>query len=1149
MVPPVHNHQTPLAREVMVGRRMHSLEQDGEELLSTKAADEGVQQTDEAGTEGLDAEDVPLLELGKEHAALAEDESYERTRGSQRLAALMDRWRPHNVVARSTRGYIRCSTASLSLACIALLLALVGLAAALAPQLRSSHRGETAARYIGQELDLTTADRGIWSLASAEASHALSLPLAWTNATQSLTGTHLRMNGRSGLQWSLSNANGSIVVPATVPGQAHLDLIQAGLLAEPSIGLNEGPARWVIDEPTWTYSASLEPLFPQIAQHGTLLLYFQGLDTVADVYVDQTLIGTTRNQFREYVFDNATEALKSAALRRQGNLTLVFHSIPPFAETESKKEPWYPAWASLLYQYPKRNFVRKDQSSFGWDWGPAYLPVGPFKAPYLIALNASMERQRSSESHGGKTDGAFVVSTAIDVSKKGSYNNLPPDQAAPWIVNASLDIFASRGSSDAQLQIRIPKLGSAKVVVPMNLTRGLNRGVLATLEIPSTGKSAPRLWWPAAFGQPHLYDVELTLLESRHKRADSAQWRRRIGFRTIVVNQEPVSHAEIAAGWAPGSHWHVEVNGRQVYTHGTNLIPLDTFYPRIGLDTIEWFIDSVLASGGNLIRVWGGGVYQSDAFYDMCDEKGIMVWSETIFACSMYPTYNDFADEVRAEVRDNVRRLNSHPSQMLWAGNNEGEGEMLDNARYNTNGSLYRAPYDYLFNQVILEQVRQATRKDSYIPSSTTHGYLQLDPYVPRYLNATPGEVYGNGEYYGYDAAQMWDVSKYTYNSSFRLINEYGFHAMASPQGLERVLVDPQDWEINSTVVRNHNKHNPPGSLAYPWPADDGQRQMTEPVELYLPRPRAVGPSRTHIAQWSYSTQLMSAAYVAVQTLQYRWRSSTPQRNLGGVYWQLSDVWPGATSWASIEFGGRWKSLHYAMSNAQGRVVPYALWDQTAGTVALTVISDYSEAEYSQGVQGTLRATWYDFAGKSLAEKEYDWSVQGINATTVSPAAAPLAYMPAGVNVSQVWVHLQVEARTPDGDKVISASEDFWTIPGNLKAAELADPKLTLGSAAGNGHAITVTNRGGSVAPWVWLSHAEGVLGYFARSPAASLPMKPCNNFWLRPGESRTLSFIQQRGRLEWASVPPRGRSRAQARPATVKDFAVRSLWDNYAVA
>ncbi|PWN25387.1 glycoside hydrolase [Jaminaea rosea] len=1044
----------------------------------------------------------------------------------------------------------------------------------------------------------------VYPLSSTE-SHAWPLPLAWTQSTQSLAHASLgddTLSPAAGLNWHLTNFNGSIEIPALFPSQAHLDLIQAGTIREPSIELDEGPARWIIND-TWTWTASLLPLAKAISAHKELLLFFRGLDTVCKIFVGGEPLAVTDNEFREYLFLNATPLLKDAA-SIGSNLTLIFQSAANYSKQASIDHPHTP-WPDGLaqtYQYPYRQDIRKGQSDFGWDWGPAYLPTGPVRPAYIVGLDDENDANRTSVD--GNSTSLFVARSSLDVYREGSFNNLPPNQHASWIVNATMDIYALHDLPGAQLDITVlgTKHAATNVTLSRPLRAGLNEGVWATMKVPATGPNAPDLWWPARHGKPTLYDVEMGLTAPR-LRDTRTSWRKRTGFRTIVVNQEPVTTAEVARGWAPGSHWQVEVNGKPVYTHGANLIPLDTFAPRVSLDSIDWLTSSVLATGGNLIRIWGGGIYQPDALYDLCDEKGIMLWSETIFADSMYPINPPFLESVRHEVRENVLRLNHHPSQMLWAGNNEGEPVLFlvaDGPKVSKeNRTRFYREYELLFDEVILGEVKGHSRKDSYIPSSTTYGYKKLDPYVPRYKDFPKNEVHGNGEYYGYSAPQFFNTSAYTFSSPFRMVNEYGMHAMASTHGLERVLAPatsaPQQWSFNSTQIVSHNKHSPPGNLTFPFFPEDGQGQMSDAVKLYLPTPAARANGTLQIRQWSYATQLIQLIYVAqAQTLEYRHRGIGPQRNSGAVYWQLNDVWPGSTSWSSIELGGRWKPLHYGMAKAQAPLVVYANWNATIvgeePTLSLVALWDRETAPNG----GKVRATWYDWEGKAVgASREYEIDIdqkdseaneQDTVGGQVITSPAPLAkYVSPGVDTTAVWLHLEVKAdsiSTAAGAQQESYSwEDFWTPPGNLASPatlkalqELGQGKVELrelrrGSekepdddrrVSEGRKSVTrrfeVVNTGTKVAPYVWLDHPEGTLGWFeeehsgaksvahgsirrsrqqrqsvllreedqtsrvihtragSRDHGSSPKAKPNNLFWLRPGERRVVRFVQRYG-------------------------------------
>lgn len=986
-----------------------------------------------------------------------------------------------------------------------------------APFLNDSDSG---IKYNGLELDLSNPTQGIWNLGNkGRSTHQLKLPLTWTNASQDISGDELptEESATGHLHWSLSNANGSIVVPALFPSQAHLDLIKAGVISEPSIGLNEGALRWVFQD-TWTYTASMAPLLDDIKAWDSFLLYFQGIDTVANISLGGQNIGSVNNQFRQWYYDNVTDIVKGLADNDNKNLTLTFEPATVYSERESTKEPHYPDQneepngpASTVYTYRYRNFIRKQQSDFGWDWGPAELPAGPFRPAYLVGFKQSGGASRRAEASSGatgKTDSLFVHGSSIDIYKKDSVNNLPPNQSANWVVNVTLDVFASSDVSDNEVQVQLRDTNhGGKIQLSRSIRKGFNDGLHGTIEIK---EGEVERWWPNGFGEQKLYWFDLTL-------ANEAKWSKRSGFRTIIANQERVSDKDIAAGWAPGSHFHIAVNDKRIYTQGSNLIPFDTFYPRASLDVLNWNVDSALLAGQNLIRVWGGGIYQSDALYDICDEKGLLAWSEAIFSVSLYPTYDSFIDTVKVEVKENIRRLNHHPSNTLWAGNNEGEGYIESASQALANGSVYEAQYNELFDNVILQEVRANTRSLSYIPSSTTNGYTSLEPYVGRYLNATPGEVYGDGEYYGYTPDQFWNTSMYSYEKQFRLMNEYGFHSMASVHGLDRVLQKTSDYDFNGTVVRNHNKHSPPGSPAnYPWPADDGQYEMSAAVEEWFKKPQASPGTRKNILQWSYSTQVLAAWYISVQTLQYRYRSSLPQRNLGGIYWQLNDIWAGATSWASTEFGGRWKLLHYLMARTQHHIAAYAKWDVDSQQVALVVTSDFLD-----DAKGSLQATWYDFSGKQLNQTNYDWAIAGVNATVL--ASGPVSSFLGQSNNSSAWLHLEVNS-THQG--VNYYNEEFFAQPGVLHNVSLNDPKLSVEHVSTSGAAVQlqVAADGDSVAPWVQLDHPEGRLGYFTNTDKDG---RPSNGFWLRPGERRSIKFVTTFG------------------DATDDGYTIRSLWQN----
>ncbi|SPO37925.1 related to Beta-mannosidase precursor [Pseudozyma flocculosa] len=785
----------------------------------------------------------------------------------------------------------------------------------------------------------------IWSIASLDTSH-----VGGSNDDHIYDQNYQQSDGKATsddavqISWTLKNHNGSITVPAFFPSLVHLDLIRAGIIQQPSVGLNEGIYRWIIDEPAWTYTADLSSLVARHAHHyDHFHLYFQGLDTVADVYLGDQHVGSTHNQHRSHVFDvtECVHALSDHITSPHRNLTIRFSNPNAYAAGKARAGRHYsdqreaPTTSrSSRYQYPNRMFIRKQQSDFGWDWGPALVPCGPHQPAYLIGLG------RRAEVHGAQpaalpvakrhaSDDFFVQRHSFDIYRKGQRNNLAPDQDANWIVNVTLSILSSWHADVPKIRLAIPELDlyTFDVLLSSPVRPGLNEGLHATFELPSSGHYAPALWWPVGHGEAKLYDA---LIRSDELGIELST---RVGFRTAVLSQAAVTAQEVRDGAQPGSRFQVEINGVAIYVQGTNVVPFDTLGPRTSPRYVRWLLESVLAAHQNLIRIWGGGSYSSAELLSLCDELGLLVWTDAMFAASLYPADATFLADVEAEVAEAVPLLSSHPCVVALVGNNEGELYFLGGYGHRDDDAALQVEYDRLFNVVVRDAVLSRSRSLSYIPCSTTTGYLALYPdYVPRYTRGVGGELYGTGENYNYDMRQSFNVSTYPRS---RFVVEFGMMSMPSIYTWDRVLVDLHEgdgdgrgdrgerYEFNGTQVQNHNKHMPAGSLEYPWNATEGQGEMTWGVQtnfpVPLPRRRRrrngaemdahedeVGAKRELLAQWSYTTQCFQALYVGAQILYYRLGATRAERNRGLVVWQLNDVWEGS-SWSSIEYGGRWK--------------------------------------------------------------------------------------------------------------------------------------------------------------------------------------------------------------------------------------------------
>uniref|UniRef100_V5ED71 Beta-mannosidase A n=1 Tax=Kalmanozyma brasiliensis (strain GHG001) TaxID=1365824 RepID=V5ED71_KALBG len=956
----------------------------------------------------------------------------------------------------------------------------------------------------------------------------------------------------AGLNWSLSNTNGSIQVDALFPSLAHLDLLRAGVIQDPSIGLNEGLYRWIPDEPTWTYTADLEPVLKRIraSRNGRSAdqqqwLYFQGLDTIAQVYVGGKLIGETHNQHKWYAFRIPSRLvdLNATTQRTDGgrntNITLVFNNTNRYAAQQADKfDPGYPNQLNgglrprtFDYEYPNRIFVRKQQSDFGWDWGPALVPVGPHKPAYLIALpdvdQDSKDITDASEAAQTPSDLAItaekptvvVLALGVDIYRKRQTNNLPPpDPNATWIVNVTLTLLSSREVSWPSLRLSIPSLGLHTfdaLLSSSTVSAGLNEPVHATFEVPSSGKYGPELWWPRGYGNQTMYELVV------HSDELKLEVKKRVGFRTAVFDLSTVSPEEVQQGVQPGSHFRLFVNDREVYVMGTNMIPLDTLGPRTNPAYLRWLLDSATYTHVNLVRIWGGGAYPSQELLDLCDERGIMVWIDAMFAASLYPYHNDFLSEVGGEIAQVMVDTVTHPSVVAVVGNNEGELFFTAYGKWEQDAEWKRG-YELLFDTVIRDRVKEISRGLSYIPCSTTTGYIQLDPYIGRYDNYTRGvELHGTGEHYGYDATKAFDIASYPRS---RFMVEFGMFSLPSIQTLDRILVG--DYSVNSTVLRAHLKHPPAANLTYPFAADTGRAELLSAVTTYFPVPSASLSEREQLHRWSVSSQLFHALYLANQISVYRVQAATRERNRGLVVWQLNDVWEG-TSWSSVEYGGAWKMVQYAMAGMQAPVAVVGVYNGTVDRLDVNVV--WSGAVREKG--GEVEMEWFDWTGRSVRRETRRFEVD----TTGSAGAVTVQTFDNVTNLcgdEGCYLHLS-----------FNDTRAYWTPMHALQRTltRLHDqgrrPKLELSlPSEGNEWVVEVRNTGSSVAPWVWLEHGTREVGFFARCQEGQC--RPWNGFWLQPGEVVRVRFVSAGG--------AQGKGEEEGKRAWFAGVTASSMFDNF---
>ncbi|BBA95318.1 putative beta-mannosidase [Actinacidiphila reveromycinica] len=614
--------------------------------------------------------------------------------------------------------------------------------------------------------------------------------------------------------WELRLPDGGSV-PARVPGCVHTDLLAAGTIPDPYLDRNETEVAWV-GRADWTYATALPPLAG--TGHERADLVFDGLDTVAEVKVGGRVLGETRNMHRAYRFD-VTEWASAAG---GASLAVAFTS----AYTEAERVRALVGERPNSYPEPFQ-YLRKMACSFGWDWGPTLVTAGIWK-------QVRVERWSTARLAG-------VVPLATVAAGTGR-------------VEARIDLERTASGADRPLTVRL-RVGDT--VAEAVAAPGTDR-LTVDCEVPD-----PRLWWPRGHGDQPLYDCEVTVLDG----ADPLDtWQRRIGFRSVELDTSPDAH---------GSAFTLRVNGTALFVRGVNWIPDDAFPTRVDARRYRTRLEQAADAGVDLVRVWGGGIYESDDFYDACDELGLLVWQDFLFACAAYPEEQPLRSEVEAEARENVARLAPHPSLVLWNGNNENlwafrDWEWEPELAGESWGEGY---YLGLLPRIVAET--DPTRP--YWAGSPWSGSWRHHPNDP-----------GHGTAHSWDVWNRTDYTEYR-DSVPRFVAEFGWQAPPAHATVRRSLAD-EPLAADSPGMLHHQK------------AADGNGKLDRGLARHFPVP-------ADFDTWHYLTQVNQAR--AVATGIEHWRSHWP-RCAGTIVWQLNDCWP-VTSWAAIDGDGRPKPLYHEL--------------------------------------------------------------------------------------------------------------------------------------------------------------------------------------------------------------------------------------------
>ena len=612
-------------------------------------------------------------------------------------------------------------------------------------------------------------------------------------------------------------------IPASVPGCVHTDLLAANLIDDPFLDLNELDVRW-IGERAWRYRCAFDAP-PEAASADRLDLAFDGLDTVATIELNGREVARTRNMHRSYRFD-VTDVLS----RGVNELAVTFASALRSARDEAARLGERPRAYG-----PPFNFIRKAACNFGWDWGPTLVTAGIWREARLEAWSvARLARVRPLVRLGDGAGARGTVELRVELERGPS--------PAPLALDAVL--LAPDGSVAASSRTRVPEDASA-----------------ATLDL---AVRTPEPWWPVGYGAQPLYRLEVTLADTGGRDLD--RWNRRIGFRRAELDA-----SEDAAGRA----FTLRVGGRAVFARGVNWIPDDVFPSRVGPDRYLRRLRQARAAGVNLVRVWGGGIYESDAFYDACDELGILVWQDFAFACAAYPEEEPFPQEIEAEAADAVVRLLPHPSLILWNGNNENLWGHEDwGWKAALGGSSWGRTY-YLETLPRLVHDLDPTRP--YWPGSPWSGSEALHPNLDLH-----------GCMHIWDA---WNERDYTVYLEYRprFVAEFGH------QG-------PPAWATLTRAVTERPLRPDGAGMLHHQKAVGGNDKLVARMAEHFPVP-------DDIDAWLFAAQLNQARAVELGVRHFR---SLAPHCMGSVVWQLNDCWP-VTSWAAVDGDGRLKPLWHAL--------------------------------------------------------------------------------------------------------------------------------------------------------------------------------------------------------------------------------------------
>jgi beta-mannosidase len=867
-------------------------------------------------------------------------------------------------------------------------------------------------------------------IAQPEEPKSKKLAFAQINDGVSVT-EEIDLNGH----WKFKATDEQDWMEAIIPSTVHSDLLRMARIPDPFYRDNELKVQWV-EKKEWEYRRTFR-VDKNFLKHDKIILDCRGLDTITEIFINGTLLSKTINMFIQYEFD-----VKSFLQEGENEIHIIFRSILEWNKMMNASEP------CVIWKNDKGNsfFARKVGSNFGWDWGLRLVTCGIWRSIRLIAYDSG----RISD---------LLIRQDLTALGRAKLN-----------VTGSIEQYQD---GDFRLDIRVLKEGK---IVSQNSQKIKNGKAVVNLNIRN-----PDLWWPNGWGEQPLYTIEAQLKDGKrliHKVT------KRIGLRTIEIVREPD---------ASGETFGIKVNGKLIFCKGVNWVPLDILQDRLTVEHYKHMLKSCKDVHMNMIRLWGSGTYEPDIFYDYCDENGIMIWHDFMFAVGPFLPNESYLKNVEAEIENVVKRLRHHPSIALWCGNNESESNMARKGGWvESYETVTWEGYDKIFYEVIPQTASRFDPDRPYWPSSPHHPLDKESQERPEYESSS-------GD------AHLWDVwhggqpfSWYADNVQFRFVSEFGFQSLPAMETV-RSFTSEEDRHFPSRILDQHNMAGRKNAHGI-----GNKRIASYLCDRYL--------LPAGFANWVYLSQVSNGDAMKIACEAYR--RNFPNTT-GALIWQLNDNWP-TISGSTIDYFGRWKVAHYL---ARHFFQPILVSGQVVGTSVN--IWGVSEIPAEKPIIFRWKLAGLNGEEVKTGSKEVRLPTNGSVILAELDFTAEVGENPDYLtyrkdsyeNRSKYYLYYELA----DKDQVLSSNVSFFVPP---KYLQLSEPEIK----------YTINQENGM---WIISLTSRNFAAYLELGLKNGYALFSDNYFHLLPGEEKKIQVLQSE--VSDNEFP--------------ENFYVKSLIDSYRVA